>query len=158
MHIPQKTMDHLRAHGGKKMIALAEKVFGYHNNAGTLTPFTPLTLEFPEEVGFSECLVVAECTMNDEILVQKRTGRTKWSRAVNQKPEPTNFVTIIVNRNWDLVTAYCGKPAPREPWDPSMDKEQFLESIEFWSYHALCLHKDAEITYMRYFDFCKGVQ
>ena len=154
--IPEATKQHLLAHGN--MVDLAQEVFDHHKKAGTLTPFKPICLYFHEIVGLSECRVTPPVGTKTIILVQKRKGRTKWSKATEMPPIPTNCVTIILNKDLSLITAYCGEPAPREPWDKSMNDVERYESIEFWSTHSLCLHEGAEKKHMTYLEFINGAE
>ncbi len=76
---------------------------------------------------------------NDEIVFAQRVGRTGLSRFVkNRQPEPTRYVTVVLNRRasgvYEVLTAYIGSAAPREPWDPRADREV---SARFWASEAL---------------------
>lgn len=76
---------------------------------------------------------------SDEIVFAQRVGRNGLSRFVkNRQPEPTRYVTVVLNRRFDgryeVLTAYIGTAAPREPWDVRADRDV---SARFWSLEAL---------------------
>ena len=73
-----------------------------------------------------------------------RKNRMKASRVVpNAAPADTDLVSIIANpigkKSYELVTAWFGAMAPKEPWDPDLadDPSAYKESINFWCKHAL---------------------
>jgi hypothetical protein len=75
----------------------------------------------------------------DEIVYAQRVGRTGLSRFVkNRRPQKTNWVTVVfnccANGVYEVLTAYLGTAALREPWDPRGNRR---ESIRFWSSEAL---------------------
>ena len=158
--------NHLQAHTKaclEDIEYLANIVYMRHHDAGTLQPFTPLTYQFDRDIGYSGCVAEQRRVLDKElILVQKRIGRNEWSRATRSPPTITRNVTIILNKNMALITAYCGPPAPREPWDKTMTADEREESIEFWRYHALCLtgadHRlnGVDIDMMTYKNFVDG--
>jgi len=152
--VSEAAKRHLLAHPGVE--DLAHQVYNHHKKLGTLKPFTPLSLKFAEVVGYSECLQVERASDSDTILVQRRIGRNQWSRAVESPPVASNNVVIIVGNNDNLITAYVGDPAPREPWDKSMNDAQKSESVKWWRTHALCLQDGAVTTSMKYKEFCNN--
>ena len=72
-----------------------------------------------------------------------RTGREQPSRiTINHRPAPCDSVSIIAvcnNSHWQLITAYIGLLAPREPHDQYFrdHPEELPESLRFWCCHAL---------------------
>ena len=154
--IDEKARQHLLAHGGEKMEKIAIEVYEYHRKHGSNYPYTPMCMKFETILGKSECIGVDSVNDSDVILVQKRTGRNKWSRAVREPSVHCRAATVIVDRMGKLITAYIGYPAPREPWDKSMNATQKSESVEFWRNHALCLQEGAETALMTYWEFCNG--
>tara|TARA_B100001964_G_C14029757_1_gene507734 strand:- start:269 stop:820 length:552 start_codon:yes stop_codon:yes gene_type:complete len=73
-----------------------------------------------------------------------RKNRMKASRVVpDAGPVDTDLVSIVANpiekKSYELVTAWFGEFAPKEPWDPDLadDPAAYEESINFWSGHAL---------------------
>ncbi len=85
--------------------------------------------------------------LDSEVVMKVRGERGGESRMVNRPMRLVNWLTVIAGphdgQNCVLYTAFGGLPAPREPWDSEeMDEDQFLESCEFWSKHALSLDDD----------------
>jgi hypothetical protein len=77
-------------------------------------------------------------------------GDRKWpSRMIKKPMRKTSMVTVIAGPHEGdacvLYTAYGGPAAPREPGDPSVQKDQALleESEAFWSKHALAMPQTA---------------
>ena len=73
-----------------------------------------------------------------------RKNRMKASRVVpDANPVDTDLVSIVANPvekdSYELVTAWFGAMAPKEPWDPDLtdDPSAYEESINFWCRHAL---------------------
>ena len=73
-----------------------------------------------------------------------RKNRMKASRVVpDAGPADTDLVSIVANSvekdSYELVTAWFGAIAPKEPWDPDLadDPAAYEESINFWCGHAL---------------------
>ncbi len=73
-----------------------------------------------------------------------RKNRMKASRVVpNAAPADTDLVSIVANpiekKSYELVTAWFGAMAPKEPWDPNLahDPAAYAESINFWCRYAL---------------------
>ena len=72
-----------------------------------------------------------------------RKNRMKASRVVpDAGPVDTDLVSIVANpiekKSYELVTAWFGGMAPKEPWDPDLagDPPAYEESINFWCSHA----------------------
>ena len=68
----------------------------------------------------------------------------KASRVVpDAAPVDTEIVSIVANpvekNTYELVTAWFGSFAPKEPWDPDLadNPSAYEESINFWCSHAL---------------------
>jgi len=73
-----------------------------------------------------------------------RKNRMKASRVVpDAGPADTDLASFIANpvekNSYELVTAWFGEFAPKEPWDPDLtdDPSAYEESINFWCSHAL---------------------
>ena len=73
-----------------------------------------------------------------------RKYRMKASRVVpDAAPVDTEIVSIVANpvekNTYELVTAWFGSFAPKEPWDPDLadDPSAYKASINFWCNHAL---------------------
>ena len=60
----------------------------------------------------------------------------------------TDLVSILANPvekdSYELVTAWFGAMAPKEPWDPDLadDPSAYEESINFWSSYALVYNQE----------------
>lgn len=99
------------------------------------------TVDLERSVGYAGCVPTTDA---DKIAMVARPGRKTLSRVVfNRSKPPTSFVTVVIRRNKDrinLITAYCGQPAPREPLDKTLtDPREIAESKAFWKTHALIL-------------------
>lgn len=154
LKISDTTKKHLLAHPGVE--DLIEHAYSKLLKTGLIKPWTPLPYKFQNIIGNSECLEVKSVKDDELILCQRRIGRDKWSRAVEDSPVPCDTLTMIVGKDNNLITAYVGHPAPREPWDKSMNESQRRESVEFWRKNALCLQPGAVTTVMTFKDFCDG--
>lgn len=70
-----------------------------------------------------------------------RGGRGGPSRLCARPRRPTRLLTVVAGPHGAhpcvLYTAFGGPPAPREPWDPSLDDSERAASVAFWSEHAL---------------------
>lgn len=90
-------------------------------------------------VGTCACV---ETTAEDDVVYAVRSQRQgRAMRFVrNRNPEMTNRITVVlksVSGGYQLLTAYYGSPAPREPNDPSLSRSEREEAIQFWNTHAL---------------------
>jgi len=78
-----------------------------------------------------------------------RKNRMKASRVIpGESPLDTDIVTIVANpvaeNRYELVTAWFGIFAPKEPWDPGLsgDSSGYEEAIHFWCSHGLVYSSD----------------
>ena len=102
-----------------------------------------ITVEFDRVVAKTACLAADE---SDGMFFAVRPGRKLSSRILlSKEPIPTKDFTVIaekVENAWRLVTAYAGKPAPREPNDPyfynKQESKEFKDAVTFWTNHGLC--------------------
>src|SRR5690606_16584970 len=82
-------------------------------------------------------IVGGEPVPDEECRLEVRGERAGPSRVCDRAPIRTRQVTIIAGPHggfeWCLYTAHGGPPAPREPWDPSLDDAGRAESERFWS-------------------------
>lgn len=96
--------------------------------------------DFNRTVGFSDSV---ETDSNDEIIYAKRANRKTHSRFVkNREPEPTSFVTVVLQRvqnGYLLLSAWLGPSVPPFPGD----RREWPESQSFWKSHALILGPQA---------------
>ena len=92
------------------------------------------TVKYNQPVGHSTCVVTRP---GDKIVFARRLHRRGISRFVkNRRPEPTQFVTVILRRtgkgDYQVKTAYFGLPAPSEPWGNRVKPGP----RHFWRCHA----------------------
>lgn len=73
-----------------------------------------------------------------------RPGRRGPSRVILiDTLQDTDLVSVVAKRvsdgEFSLITAFLGRLAPREPWDPWLDSFEEMESLVFWLSHALAV-------------------
>lgn len=94
-------------------------------------------------LGRSGCVETRPIAFDEPALFAQRIGRQKPSRVIVGAPGPEcRTVVIIAQPNpkrdgHNLMTAYVGTLAPREPWDPSLRPSEKITSVKFWCRHAL---------------------
>ncbi len=137
------TDSHLDHDLGDAVIAYIVAEFK-HINSG----FIIRTIGIPEELGTVPCGIVGPVIgrppVPEEDVVYVVRGTRSWpSRTLKVKPEKPQVrtVTVIAGPHGDdpcvLYTAYGGPYAPREPGDPDLKPEDYMDSRKFWSEHAL---------------------
>jgi hypothetical protein len=111
----------------------------------SLEVFTILTITLPERFGKIMCglhgPIMGDPPVTD-VIMQVRGNRVGESRMTSLKSRQTDQLTVIVgphNGEIILYTAFGGPATPREPFDPSLNEEERVRSVEFWSKHALSL-------------------
>ena len=102
-------------------------------------------------VGQSSLIKTQKIGLSETAWFAIRKNRIKASRVVpDASPVDTDLVSIVANPvekdSYELVTAWFGAMAPKEPWDPDLtdDPSAYEESINFWCSHAL-VHDPAEM-------------
>jgi len=95
-------------------------------------------------VGQSSLINTKKIGLSETAWFAVRKNRMKASRVVpDAGPADTDLVSIVANpvekKSYELVTAWFGAMAPKEPWDPDLadDPSAYDESINFWCRHAL---------------------
>ena len=95
-------------------------------------------------VGQSSLIKTQKIGLSETAWFAIRKNRMKASRVVpDAGPADTDLVSIVANpvekKSYELVTAWFGAMAPKEPWDPDLadDPSAYDESINFWCRHAL---------------------
>ena len=95
-------------------------------------------------VGKSSLLNTEQIEIYTDAFFSMRKGREGASRVVlNEKPQETSIISIVAeplgDKRYNLISAWYGNIAPREPWDSTLltEPEAFKESLDFWCCHAL---------------------
>ena len=101
-------------------------------------------VSFGRVVGQSSLINTKKIGLSETAWFAVRKNRMKASRVVpDAGPADTDLVSIVANpienNSYELVTAWFGAMAPKEPWDPDLadDPAAYEESINFWCRHAL---------------------
>ncbi len=139
--VSKKVRGHLNAHQGiidilpevvKKIVLPSD------------TERLQLQVDLGRTVGKSSLLETPQITATTPCWFAKRQGRLGPSRVIPDiGPAETSVISIIANAitsdRYELVSAWYGGMAPKEPWDPDLadDPLSFQESLNFWSGHAL---------------------
>ena len=101
------------------------------------------TVDLGETIGESRCV---ETDPNDQIVFAQRVGRFGLSRfVINKDAVLTSKLTVILRKGdlgYEVVTAFIGPKAEREPWDKTADST----STEFWRTHALIWGGEETVT------------
>ena len=99
--------------------------------------FTVTSYDFSEVIG--ECSLV-ETVLMDEIVYAQRHKRNGLTRFVkNKKPKKSKSLTMVLMPSKEktdefiLITAFIGKPASVEPWDPKATSKDVM----FWRNNAI---------------------
>jgi len=95
-------------------------------------------------VGQSSLISTKKIGFSETAWFAVRKNRMKASRVVpDAGPADTDLVSIVANPiekdSYELVTAWFGAMAPKEPLDPDLadDPAAYEESINFWCRYAL---------------------
>ena len=133
--------EHLKAHPGiiDLIPVIASRVI-LPIDGGRLT--CQISLE--RVVGQSSLIDTQKIGLSETAWFAVRKNRMKASRVVpDASPVDTDLVSIVANPvekdSYELITAWYGGMAPKEPWDPDHadDPTAYEESINFWCSHAL---------------------
>ena len=139
--ITEKVKSHLEAHPG--IINLIPEI------ASRLTLPTDGSrlarqISLGRVIGQSSLIDTKKIGLSETVWFAVRKNRMKASRVVpDAGPVDTDQVSIVANPvekdSYELVTAWFGAMAPKEPWDPDLmdDPSAYEESINFWCRHAL---------------------
>ena len=141
IHLTDSVKEHLEAHPGILGLipVIASRVI-LPIDGGRLT--CQISLE--RVVGQSSLIETQKIGLSETGWFAIRKNRMKDSRVVpDAGPVDTEIVSIVadpVEKNtYELVTAWVGSFAPKEPWDPDLadDPSAYKASINFWCRHAL---------------------
>jgi len=147
VELSNKTLTHLEAH---------PKIIDYLLEAINKTSIPikqkdriKMEIDLKKIVGKSSLIKTESITNNSDTYFSKRKGREGPSRVLlNQDPQETSIISIIAEpkdeKQYNLVSAWYGPIAPKEPWDNSLikDKKALDESLSFWCCHALVYEVD----------------
>jgi len=108
-----------------------------------------MEIDLKKIIGKSSLINTEPITYNSDTYFSIRKGREGPSRVVlDEKPKETSIISIVVDpideNNYNLISAWYGPIAPKEPWDNSLikDKKALDESLSFWCCHALVYEVD----------------
>ena len=141
IHLTDSVKEHLEAHQGILGLipVIASRVI-LPIDGGRLT--SQISLE--RVVGQSSLINTKKIGLSELAWFAVRKNRMKASRVVpGAAPVDTDLVSIVANsiknNSYELVTAWFGAMAPKEPWDPDLadDPAAYEESIHFWCSHGL---------------------
>ena len=100
-------------------------------------------------IGKSSLIKTESITNNSDTYFSKRKGREGPSRvALDQDFQGTSIISIVAEpldeKQYNLISAWYGPIAPREPWDNTLlnDQKRLDESLSFWCCHALVYEVD----------------
>ena len=144
--ISDDTQRHLEAHPGI-IDLLTEAIIKI--KLPTMPQQLQLQVDLGRIVGKSSLLETPQITATTPCWFAKRQGRLGPSRVIPDiGPAETSVISIIANAitsdRYELVSAWYGGMAPKEPWDPDLadDPLAYEESINFWCSHALVYDPD----------------
>tara|TARA_B100000959_G_scaffold120267_1_gene126365 strand:+ start:2881 stop:3402 length:522 start_codon:yes stop_codon:yes gene_type:complete len=141
IYLTEGVREHLKAHPG--ILALIPEIVSrvtLPTDGSRLASQTSLG----RVVGQSSLIGTEKIGLSETAWFAIRKNRMKASRVVpDAGPSDTDLVSIIANpiekKSYELVTAWFGVMAPKEPWDLDLvdDPVAYEESINFWCGHAL---------------------
>ena len=141
IHLTNNVKEHLEAHPG--ILDLIQEI------ASRVTLPTDgcrlaSQISLGRIVGQSSLINTKKIGLSETAWFAVRKNRMKARRIVpDAGPADTDLVSIIANPvekdSYELVTAWFGAMAPKEPCDPDLadDPAAYEESINFWCSHAL---------------------
>ncbi|MDF2878836.1 MAG: hypothetical protein K0S30_1932 [Clostridia bacterium] len=112
-------------------------------------------LNMGKAIGYEKLIKTKE---TDTIVYAKRLNRELYTRFVKYKTAAlTHTMVVILNQDrynphkYDLVTAYPGRIAYKEPEDLNiLTKQELMGSLEFWQQHALIFDEaNIDVTTIR---------
>ena len=146
IYLTEGVSDHLKAHPG--ILGLIPEIVSrvtLPTDGSRLASQTSLG----RVVGQTSLIGTEKIGLSETAWFAVRKNRMKASRVVpDANPVDTDLVSIIANpvekNSYELVTAWFGAMAPKEPWDPDLtdDPSAYEESINFWCSHALVYDPD----------------
>ena len=141
MNISNKVVRHLKAHPG--IIEIIPEVLSKVNLPGDRSNFK-CSHRFEKVVGKSGLILTKPITLSEITWFAQRNDRLMPSRVIPDSSSiETDIVSLIAtpaeDNSYELVSAWFGEFAPKEPWDPDLasDPPAYEESIHFWCSHGL---------------------
>ena len=100
------------------------------------------SVDLDKIIGESSCVSQTQIDLDTPCTFALRIGRSYPSRVVigENKIPCTEFTFIAKQLSvgcFELISAWCGPLAPSEPGDCKVDTEEWKNSFEYWSTHAL---------------------
>ncbi len=138
--VSKSNLDHLQAH---------DNVLPFLEEATALIHLPKNDSFYRKSICLGRVIGSNNCVSTDIIspytpsTFATRTGRQLPTRiTINHRPSPCDSVSVIAvcnNKKWQLITAYIGPLAPREPHDSYFldHPEELAEALRFWCCHAL---------------------
>jgi len=103
--------------------------------------FLSTEVEMERVVGKAGRVKLSPDKAYEPALFAQRVGRRFPSRVTFDEAEDTTKVVVLARSSgldtYELVSSWVGPLAPREPWDESLSWSEYVESLDFWSTHAL---------------------
>ena len=140
--ITSRALDHLQAHPDVIKILPEALVKATLPSA----EFVEMEIDLDRIIGLQTRVKTMPCDIKTPINFALRKGRDKPSRVAppGTVAPPARSVVVIAKMNRDdpatynLVTAWIGTLARKEPWDPMIKSEtDYQESLNFWCSNAL---------------------
>ena len=145
--LSNKTLSHLEAH--PKIIDYLPEVISHTSFLKKQEDRIRMEIDLNKIVGKSSLINTKPINNNSDTYFSIRKGREGPSRVVfDEKPKETSIISIIVEpideNNYNLISAWYGSIALREPWDNSLlkDNKALDKSLKFWCCHALVYEVD----------------
>ena len=142
INVSGRTEAHLKAH--PEVINLLDSAIKMIN-LPTIAQMYEGVIDMGRIIGRSRLAKTAPYKNGDKFYFALRTNRALPSRVVSADNigEETTKIAIIAKprgegRNYELITAWIGELAKKEPWDSNFSNiEEFKESLNFWNTFAL---------------------
>lgn len=147
INVSPRVKNHLQAH---------PQVFDLLRKAVELISLPTSMQKYEGEIDFGRVIGRSGVTRTpllgfaDYTCFAVRKNRTMPSRVapLGQVGEETTKMVVLarptaVEKQYDLITAWIGTVAKKEPWDPSItSSDEFSDCLRFWSSHALVYDPD----------------
>ena len=140
--LTSNTLSHLEAH--HNIIDFLPEAISQISFTSKQDDRIRMEIDLVNMVGKSSLLNTEQIDIYTDAYFCMRKGREGASRVVlNEKPQVTSIISIVAepvgSKRYNLISAWYGKIAPREPWDSTLltEPKAFEESLGFWCCHAL---------------------